>query len=70
MFLGVTASESGPVVMLSSVDVQAVYHPPSVLQVPGNTEIPASSPHSPVSSSPSSESDLSPQELRPELVNV
>ncbi|XP_046673875.1 MAP kinase-activating death domain protein isoform X5 [Homalodisca vitripennis] len=62
-----TTPESGPVGLSSGVDVQAVYHPPSVLQVPGDMEVLPSSPHSPVSSSASSESDLSPQELRPEM---
>ncbi|XP_054268868.1 MAP kinase-activating death domain protein isoform X4 [Macrosteles quadrilineatus] len=62
-----TTPEAAPVGMSSAVDVQAVYHPPSVLQVPGEAEVPASSHHSPVSSSASSESDLSPQELRPEM---
>lgn len=53
----------------SGVDVLAVYHPPSVLQVPGDVGAPASSHHSPISSSASSDSDLSPQELRPEMVS-
>lgn len=57
--------ESGPVGLSSGVDIQAVYHPPSALQLPGDEEILVSPPRSPASSS-SSDSDLSPQELRPE----
>lgn len=69
LLVGYTTPEAVPVGLSSGVDVLAVYHPPSVLQVPGEVGAPASSTHSPISSSASSDSDLSPQELRPEMVS-
>ncbi|XP_075211719.1 rab3 GDP-GTP exchange factor [Lycorma delicatula] len=64
----VITSDTGPVGLNNTVDVHGVYHPPLALQVPGDQEqSPASPPQSPVSSS-SSDSDLSPQELRPEAM--
>lgn len=65
MHQGFLTPESGPVGLSTGVDVHAIYHPPSVLQVPGEDEVHVSAPQSPASSS-SSESDGSPQELHPE----
>lgn len=70
MISDVITSDTGPVGLSNTIDVHDVYHPPSVLQVPGDQEqSPASPPQSPVSSS-SSDSDLSPQELRPEAMVI
>lgn len=51
--------ESGPV----GAGVEAVYHPPSSLQLPGELQ-PVPSPQSPMSSGSSSPSDLSSPEFR------